>query len=146
MTPQMCEILLRPLRWKVPSTHLLLFLPEKNRSGRLVRTALREDLENLSSCTRKLAVPVLAWGRTGVFGQHRVRLAGRCQRADRVEHFQIHLPFALDGDTHRVHAERPGRDVFPTAQDCRERVTCLLGNSCEPERASASRRGIFGFS
>src|SRR5712692_3744003 len=49
MTPKMCEILLRPLRWKVPSTHLLLFLPEKNRSGHLVRTALREDLENLSS-------------------------------------------------------------------------------------------------
>src|SRR5713101_3008557 len=62
-----------PFRWKVPSTHLLLFLPEKNRSGHLVRTALREDLENLSSCTRKLTVPVLAWGRTGVFGQHRVR-------------------------------------------------------------------------
>src|SRR5216683_2752152 len=68
----------------------------------------------------------------------------RPRETDPVKHFQIHLPFALDGDTHRLHTERPGRDVFPTGQDCRERVTCLLGNSCEPERASASRRGIFG--
>ena len=41
--------LFRPLRRKILSTHLLLFLPEKNRSGHLVRTALRENLENLSS-------------------------------------------------------------------------------------------------
>src|SRR5216683_8248048 len=70
MTPKMCEILLRPLRWKVPSTHLLLFWPEKNRSGHLVRTALREDLENrlISNCTRKLTVPVLAWGGQAFLG------------------------------------------------------------------------------
>src|SRR6266849_6300121 len=90
----MCEILLRPLRWKVPSTHLLLFLPEKNRSGHLVRTALREDLENLSSCTRKLTVPVLAWGGQAVLGN----IAPAWQdvandvRGGEIEHADISLP------------------------------------------------------
>jgi len=31
-------------------------------------TALLEDLENLSSCTRKLTVPVLAWGGQAFLG------------------------------------------------------------------------------
>src|SRR6266851_9413954 len=36
----------------------------------LVRTALREDLENrlISNCTRKLTVPVLAWGGQAFLG------------------------------------------------------------------------------
>jgi pimeloyl-ACP methyl ester carboxylesterase len=31
-------------------------------------TALREDLENLSGCTRKLTIPVLAWGGQAFLG------------------------------------------------------------------------------
>jgi pimeloyl-ACP methyl ester carboxylesterase len=32
------------------------------------RTALQEDLENLSSCTRKLTLPILAWGGAAFLG------------------------------------------------------------------------------
>ncbi len=57
-----------------------------------------------------------------------------------------HLPFAFDGDTHAFIRNAQGDDAFPTAGDCRESFICLLGNSCRPKRALASRRGIFELS
>jgi hypothetical protein len=57
-----------------------------------------------------------------------------------------HLPFALDGGTHAFIRNAQGDDAFPAAEDCRESLTYLLGNSCRPKRALASWRGIFELS
>jgi len=61
------------------------------------------------------------------------------------EYFQIHLPFALDGDTHAFIRNALGGDLFPTAGIAENASLACLGNACEPARASASRREIFGF-